>query len=464
MQRIKVLIFYNIKGWAWWNKGRQIKTAIPGDFEISCLKTGTPFDPGDYDFVLTFSPAIGHIRYVPWYKIITGCSHPVYLEDLKAILKKGKCIGGFLNSMEMYRELEGRKNVFCCQNGVDPKLFTPSSQTPEQLTACWVGDSKHVGNKGLDLIRAACEKTGVPLRYLDRHPGGQEDLLLSPEMVRDTIYFKSSVYICASQSDATPNPALEALACGLPVISTRVGNMPEIIRDGYNGYLVERSIEDIAAAIEKIKAADLPAMAKNARLSILNGWTWKQQVKKYEYMFLNLYHKQQILKKNNELIEAVDPAGIMQLAHAYKRHNELDKAERTFNKLLSEKGATDSLRSDAYYYLGGLLESQGKNLWRKHLEASNRLLISLEYKSDVQLYRIASVFKRLERMEEAEEWFHKVLKNSGNDEIQSGVLFHLGELSYKKNDLKKCRKYIEQCLKLNPGHKSAQKFLVRMDS
>jgi L-malate glycosyltransferase len=42
----------------------------------------------------------------------------------------------------------------------------------------------------------------------------------------------------------------EAMACGRPVVGTRVGGIPEIIADGVSGYLVDRG--DVAAIAENI--------------------------------------------------------------------------------------------------------------------------------------------------------------------------------------------------------------------
>ena len=64
--------------------------------------------------------------------------------------------------------------------------------------------------------------------------------------------------------------------------------MPEIIRDGYNGFFVDRDAGSIAEAIEKLKNLDLRIMSVNARASIEDGWTWKDKVKNYERMFFEL--------------------------------------------------------------------------------------------------------------------------------------------------------------------------------
>ena len=56
---------------------------------------------------------------------------------------------------------------------------------------------------------------------------------LLPRMYNDFGYF-----IAPSRTESQGVAMCEAMACGLPIIATRVGGIPEFVSDGFNGLLV----------------------------------------------------------------------------------------------------------------------------------------------------------------------------------------------------------------------------------
>jgi len=72
-------------------------------------------------------------------------------------------------------------------------------------------------------------------------------------------YNKSKIFVLTSKTEAASNVTMEAMACGKPVIVTKVGGMPDLIKDQLNGFLIEPNNPKLVAdrAIELLRNASL---------------------------------------------------------------------------------------------------------------------------------------------------------------------------------------------------------------
>ena len=62
----------------------------------------------------------------------------------------------------------------------------------------------------------------------------------------------SYIFVMPSKSEGGPRSLLEAMACGMPVISTRVGVAPEVIKEGVNGIFTTGTPDDMAQKIRML--------------------------------------------------------------------------------------------------------------------------------------------------------------------------------------------------------------------
>jgi glycosyltransferase involved in cell wall biosynthesis len=194
----------------------------------------------------------------------------------------------FVNNRLLLDELAPlvRRPLFYTPNGVDTTFFSPAAQPASRGARLRVGWAGSLGNQGAEqrgvheVIVPAAAAVGAEVCLAAR----EETWRTAAEMV--DFYRSLDVYVCASRSEGTPNPCLEAAACGLPLVTTAVGNMPELVRHGENGFLVERDAEAMAAKLAQLRDdPELRTRMGRAARAAVEAWDWRHQAQRYTPLF-----------------------------------------------------------------------------------------------------------------------------------------------------------------------------------
>jgi glycosyltransferase involved in cell wall biosynthesis len=195
--------------------------------------------------------------------------------------------------------------------GLDTEVFRPRDRRAardvlgwpqDDLIVLFVADVLLEARKGLQFLPAALDSlsntSSLCLAVLGQ---GRFELPSHARMVRcdytksdrvlSMIYSAADIFVLPALQDNFPNTALEALACGLPTIAFNAGGVPEIVRDGLTGMLVEpanpralaTAIEELAGHPERRKE-----MSANCRRIAVEEYALGLQAKRYVELYTSL--------------------------------------------------------------------------------------------------------------------------------------------------------------------------------
>ncbi len=220
----------------------------------------------------------------------------------KRVIKNAKSAAAVSTGVsEEIKKFYGRKKIEVVFNGVDMKTFAPGpSDIRKRLE---ISDEKKlllfVGNgymsKGLNFALDAMSYLNEEFHLLvvgwdTWIPEGENITVesgVSPEEMH--AYYKAAdCFVFPSLYEAFPLVVLEALASGVPVVTSRVNGVTDCIDNGVNGHIVERKGVDIAFGIKKVfRDKDTEKKyKKNARESS-KSFTWDRAVDSLIVLYAN---------------------------------------------------------------------------------------------------------------------------------------------------------------------------------
>ena len=215
-----------------------------------------------------------------------------------------------------WRALETRGNFELIRHGIPPeRLKAETERWSRDLvrTALGVPDDHLVlsvvgtvcRRKGqLDIVHAAARlpeairsKTtifvaghigeadyGREIAAAARHAPGLR-VVMTGRMNDPFIYYAvADIAVCTSRFESAPRVLVEAMACGLPIITTPVFGIPEMVRKDVNCLFYDAGdVDELAAAVEKLwnDSAMRARFAQNSPIVLASQPAFPQMVKQY---------------------------------------------------------------------------------------------------------------------------------------------------------------------------------------
>jgi glycosyltransferase involved in cell wall biosynthesis len=188
----------------------------------------------------------------------------------------------------------GIKNVTVTPNGIDPSMFHPGAKQKEfDLPKCYI---LFVGSlelrKNLDLLLRAWNEiendfketwliiVGVSGNVFKAvsFPHEMERVRFLGYIEDETLaglYANATVFVLPSQEEGFGLPALEAMACGAPVIVSDGGALPEIVDEAGLIFCLSNSVGLKNALKECLSSAKLRSELKEKGLVRAQQFSWK---------------------------------------------------------------------------------------------------------------------------------------------------------------------------------------------
>lgn len=197
---------------------------------------------------------------------------------------------------EIYNNIPNVKSPKCViHDGVDLNMFYKKKEgrKDNNIRIGWAENSKFTDSendadlKGLNkIIKPAIKELkeegyNIEEKFADRNEG------MIPHEKMPEYYNSIDVYICASKTEGTPAPVLEAMACGIPIISTDVGIVPEAFGEKQKEFIMEeRTKECLKSKLKKlIENKEYFEELSKENLEQIKKWDWKTISLQYKEFF-----------------------------------------------------------------------------------------------------------------------------------------------------------------------------------
>jgi len=237
----------------------------------------------EWDVIVNFAYDWLPFYLTPFFK--TPIAHLISMASLSASLDRiaEQIAVQFPGTIGVHTANQAQTFAFAdgCQllgNGIDLSLYEFCDKPEPKLA--WLG--RIAPEKGLEDAVAAAKITGIPLKIMGKmqdedywqkicadYPDAPVEYLgfLTTTQMQEQVQKCQALLMTPRWVEAFGNVAIEALACGVPVIAYARGGPVEIVRDGLTGFLVEPdSVNCLVSAIGRIDQIDRRACRSQAEV------------------------------------------------------------------------------------------------------------------------------------------------------------------------------------------------------